>query len=103
MEWIGELELDGNSYEFDLFRLEYDSETKRYRIGTDSGCSCPTPFEDGRGEFVDNLSFRQALALLDAEMASSTKRHMGWFCDSHYALRKALREHAERENIVGIY
>lgn len=100
LEFIGELELRGESYEFDLFRLEYNPETKRYRIGTDSGCSCPSPFEDGRGEYVDNLDYRQALALLDSEMATSTVRHQGWFVDAHRSLRQRLNEHGAEHNLL---
>lgn len=34
------------SYEFDIFVLWKDIETGRVYFGHDSGCSCPTPFED---------------------------------------------------------
>jgi len=105
MEFIGELELRGESYGFDLFRLEYNPDTKRYRVGTDSGCSCPacfasSPFEDGRGEYVDNLSYRQVLALLDSEMAASTVRHQGWFVDAHRSLRQRLNEHGKEHDLL---
>jgi hypothetical protein len=40
-------ELDtGGSYEFDKFVVWKDDERGRLYWDTDSGCSCPTPFED---------------------------------------------------------
>ena len=41
---IGELE-KGASYEFDTF-VVWQKENGDLVYGTDSGCSCPTPFED---------------------------------------------------------
>ena len=34
------------SYEFDMVVVWQDLKSKKYYWGSDSGCSCPTPFED---------------------------------------------------------
>lgn len=36
----------GLSYEFDMVVVWQDLKSKKYYWGSDSGCSCPTPFED---------------------------------------------------------
>lgn len=41
---VGEIEPAGLSYEFDIFAVWKDEEGNYY-WGTDSGCSCPSPFE----------------------------------------------------------
>lgn len=43
----------GDSYEFDMTVIFRDVETGALMIGSDSGCSCPTPFED---QTRDNLT-----------------------------------------------
>jgi hypothetical protein len=40
---------NGGSYEFDMFLLFLDVATGKFYAAKDSGCSCPTPFEDVRG------------------------------------------------------
>lgn len=101
MEWIGDLERDNESYQFNIWRLEFDADKGTYRVGEDSGCSCPSPFESHKDEdYTANLSYRQALALLDSEMASSTNAHQGWFVDEHRSLREKLREHGKEHNFI---
>lgn len=49
LDIVGEIDV-GGSYEFDKFvvwsRRAWDGAGSRFVYGTDSGCSCPTPFED---------------------------------------------------------
>lgn len=50
MKMIDEFDLSSRSYEFDLVVVWQSLTDKRaLYIGADSGCSCPTPFEDVRG------------------------------------------------------
>lgn len=42
---IGSLSIRIIDWEFHLFGVWYSPVTKYYYTGTDSGCSCPTPFE----------------------------------------------------------
>lgn len=39
VDWAGD-------YEFSMLVVWYHAESGRYYWGTDSGCSCPSPFED---------------------------------------------------------
>lgn len=43
---IDSYDRDNESYQFNLVGLWKDIATGGYYIGEDSGCSCPTPFED---------------------------------------------------------
>lgn len=45
LEIFGTLEAD-LSYEFDILLVVKDKESGKLFYATDSGCSCPTPFED---------------------------------------------------------
>lgn len=44
--WVGELDYSSGSYEFDLTAVWWDPEAQTFRWADDSGCSCPSPFED---------------------------------------------------------
>lgn len=46
LEFVDEFEMEDESYSFALTRVMFDSETSKYHIGEDHGCSCPCPFED---------------------------------------------------------
>ena len=37
---------DNEPWQFNIVCLWQDLETGKYYVGEDSGCSCPTPFED---------------------------------------------------------
>lgn len=43
---VGEIEWSDESYQFDMTVLWVHGETKILYVGSDSGCSCPSPFED---------------------------------------------------------
>lgn len=43
-EFVDEFETQNEAWSFSLVRILFDG--KFYRIGTDSGCSCPTPWEN---------------------------------------------------------
>lgn len=65
---VDEVDLSEPCYSFDLLVVWADE--KGLYLGTDSGCSCPTPFEsyDGRRDMTGPLTVDQAL-----EEASSIK------------------------------
>lgn len=52
LTFIGEIELAGVSWEFDLLRFYVRPETGAILYANDSGCSCPCPFE---GTLVSDL------------------------------------------------
>ncbi len=43
---IDELELNDYSYEFDIVAVWKHGESGKIYLAADSGCSCPSPFED---------------------------------------------------------
>ena len=43
---VGEIAASDGGYEFDTFAIWTDPATGEYLWADDSGCSCPTPFED---------------------------------------------------------
>jgi hypothetical protein len=45
LELVGEIEYSSGSYEFDTRIILKDADGKFF-MARDSGCSCPTPFED---------------------------------------------------------
>jgi hypothetical protein len=57
---VAEADLSEPDYSFDLLVAWRDDEG--YYLGTDSGCSCPTPFEDyvGRADMTGPLTADQA-------------------------------------------
>lgn len=46
LEFVDDIELTGESYSFDLIRFWVRKDTGQILYATDSGCSCPSPFED---------------------------------------------------------
>jgi hypothetical protein len=48
LTFIGEVELSEPCYSFDLLAVWRDKDG--YYLATDSGCSCPTPFENYNGK-----------------------------------------------------
>lgn len=43
---IGEIELCGEPWEFDILAVWVDPDTGEFYSAQSSGCSCPTPFEE---------------------------------------------------------
>lgn len=59
LEIVGTLDAS-EAYEFDILLVVRDVATGRVYLDTDSGCSCPTPFEG-----VDGLSDMQEIRGID--------------------------------------
>ena len=56
----------GGSYEFDMFTVWYDENGKLY-WAADSGCSCPSPYEDYTSlDKLDTGTRRDAIEALNA-------------------------------------
>lgn len=51
---IGEVDFSSGSYEFDLTTVWQHVESGEFFMADDSGCSCPSPYEDVRS--VDDLT-----------------------------------------------
>lgn len=76
LQLLGEVELDDESYSFHLFVAWTDGVHVYY--GTDSGCSCPSPFETYGSK--DSLSVAYSFdefsrALSDAVSSGSNPNH----------------------------
>lgn len=50
--FIGDIEWDNEAYQFDMTGI-WKTKRGEYWIGDDSGCSCPSPFENVHG--IDDL------------------------------------------------
>lgn len=48
LTFITEFDRDEPNYSFDLVGIFYDPTDQKFRVEFDSGCSCPSPWEDYR-------------------------------------------------------
>lgn len=48
---VGSIDRSSGSYEYDEFRVVKSHETGAFYYATDSGCSCPLPFESEDADF----------------------------------------------------
>lgn len=90
---VVEMELERESYEFDLFGVFFDPDTKEYWTGRDSGCSCPCPWEDNFNPKTDlkgPYEFTEALRALDTMSMEAPRRDTGWFVDQMMVVRGHL-------------
>jgi hypothetical protein len=64
---LGVLEDPGASYSFDTVVVWIDNETNTLLAARDSGCSCPSPFEDyrGTGDMTPVRSWDDVAGLID--------------------------------------
>lgn len=95
---VVELDIRRASYEFDLFGVFFDPETKQYFTGEDSGCSCPLPWDDNFDPETDlkgPFTFTEALRELDKMAMEADARDQGWFVDSMMSERADLIAHAK--------
>lgn len=46
LDWLGDIDLAEPNWTFDLLRIYRRKSDGVYLWATDSGCSCPSPFED---------------------------------------------------------
>jgi hypothetical protein len=86
---IGELEDANADYSFDTIIVVQDIASGRVYAGQDSGCSCPTPFED-----VHSLGDLTEIRT-DDELRAFVKAHEGyvnWPLAEQQALYRKVRE-----------
>lgn len=67
---VVEFDLEVPDYSFDLLVVWYSFSTGKYYWGTDSGCSCPSPFENcsiavGSGDSEEDISAKAAKVVED--------------------------------------
>jgi hypothetical protein len=67
LETVGEIDTAG-SYEFNTAWVSREKSTGKVYVAFDSGCSCPTPFEDH--SFPDSFTHVESAASLRAELES---------------------------------
>jgi hypothetical protein len=73
VETVGTLNLEMQSYEFDMLLVSRDPETGKFYVLHDSGCSCPSPFETykTRESLGEPLDARTAAARVQARAAEA--------------------------------
>lgn len=94
LDFVADVELSSESYEFDLLRIYVRRHDGMLLWATDAGCSCPSPFE---GESVADLRESTSATLLDTVMADFTS---GYHSNPEAEVRKdisdAIREAVKR-------
>lgn len=98
LQIIGDVDVAG-SYEFDILVVFKDSRTNKIYYATDSGCSCPTPFEDHRKKDLteitrENLKEFEAICFahnpVSKSYSRSLKEQILWYDDSLVLFKKVF-------------
>lgn len=55
-ECLAEVEWVGESYQFDMTRVYQHRETREVYYAEDTGCSCPSPFEDATEDDLEQIA-----------------------------------------------
>ena len=65
---VGEFELQEANYSFDIFAVWHDPITKKFYSASDSGCSCPTPFDEitSRSDMTEHENGHAVVAAIRA-------------------------------------
>lgn len=89
LESIGCWDLREPDYSFDLLILVRETATGKLFAATDSGCSCPVPFEDHSfpADFTEVRSWEDVAGLVDAHGTDHEYNEM----DLRATVRSALR------------
>lgn len=90
MRLVGSLE-DGNaSYTFDTVIVVQDEETGKLYAAHDSGCSCPTPFEDVHG--LADLTEIRSVADIQQFVKVNDDSYKDWSLDDRLALYQSVQD-----------
>lgn len=94
LDFVADVDLAEPDYSFDLLRIYVRKSDGMLLWATDSGCSCPSPFEDVR---VKDLRESTLATLADAYFAQAGGRHDHDAGRSYYAhpearVRTSIRE-----------
>lgn len=103
---VVEIEKSRESYEFDLFAVFYNPDNMEYWTGEDSGCSCPSPWEDNFNPETDlkgPYTFTEALRELDKMSVAASNFDQGWFVDQMTSERADLIKHAKEVGTFPAY
>lgn len=97
---VVEFELREPDYSFDTFKVWYHSESEKYYWARDSGCSCPSPFEDyGCRETGDEVSDSLGISMVLDKLGSGdffeTVNAMSSAADSSYDRDYAVKKATE--------
>lgn len=82
LETVAELEFSDGSYQFDTLVVWRHKDSGKFYTARDSGCSCPTPFEDYCG--IDKLTELNAWTDLLSDVEPETERYLEGQKDSYY-------------------
>lgn len=74
LEQIGEVVWREPDYSFDFLVLWRRAETERFYFDEDSGCSCPSPFENAT---LESLTQVESLRALKAHLRARTREECG--------------------------
>lgn len=75
LEVVGSVDYLSGSYEFDLLVVWKDAEGQLY-YDTDSGCSCPSPFEGVRRDDLTKATKHEAVAAILKRL--DEVKNQGW-------------------------
>jgi len=78
LELVGSIDLDNESYQFNILAVLHEPPTDKFYIIQDSGCSCPSPFENhtGREALGEPLTAHETVKrVLDAVAEASEYRY----------------------------
>lgn len=92
LEIVHDYEAYGGSYEFSMLVVWREVATGKLFAAADSGCSCPTPFEDHTfpEDFIEVFSWEDVKALLDSEYPNTDSSYYSRL--PHGNLRDAVKQ-----------
>lgn len=98
---IGEVEWAYESHSFDLTAVWYHEETGQFYWGNDSGCSCPSPFQDitDKSELNSGSAFQVAEALHDRLKERRTEEYFTLSRDAESEVAEVITRVMEKKNV----
>ena len=80
IETIGELNLREPDYSFDILLVQRDVSTGKFYVNFDSGCSCPSPFEDftTKESLGNGLTAHEAVAKIKQMCGEDSQYSFPW-------------------------
>lgn len=98
---VGLLEDQNADYSYDSILVVQDIETGKLYAAHDSGCSCPTPFEDikGLGDMVEIQSELDMRAFVEMEESEYSQK---WVHGDRFDLYRKVRTELNVTKAVGV-
>lgn len=94
---VTEFERTEPSWSFDTFVVWYSKDNDTYYWGSDSGCSCPSPFED----FGYNETDSRTVNLLAAEDVLNELNYGTFFQVAHAVIDSVVSSYDQRFAMAG--